>query len=186
MKTLPILETNWKNLLAIGGLIYNFSDFSTHILIYIIISISPCHLLHKEMDSLRLLLDAKSVRPVTHLRFRPLPRTPVRPKPSIKNSIPVILSGVDEKFKNWTTSMGELRQFHPSLKISQIKELPKGDFVIIGDSVQDVIMLQNESKMKAALGKNAKVSLPKVFQTNKRSAKQKSCYKRSSNRYNGF
>ena len=32
--------------------------------------------------------------------------------------------------------MGELRQFHPSLKISQIKELPKGDFVVIGDSAR--------------------------------------------------
>ena len=72
--------------------------------------------------------------------------TPVRPKPSIQNSIPVILNGVDEKFKNWRTLMGELRQFHPSLKISQIKELPKGNFVVIGDSVQDVIILQSESK----------------------------------------
>ena len=42
----------------------------------------------------------------------------VRPKPSIKNLIPVILSGVDEKFKNWRTLMGELRQYHPGLKIS--------------------------------------------------------------------
>ena len=55
--------------------------------------------------------------------------------------------------------MGELRQYHPSLKISRIKELPKGDFVVIGDSVQDLIILQNESKMKAALGKNVKISL---------------------------
>ena len=63
--------------------------------------------------------------------------------------------------------MGELRQFHPSLKISQIKELPKGDFLVISDSVRDVIILRSESKMKAALGKNVKVSLPKAFQTNK-------------------
>ena len=27
--------------------------------------------------------------------------------------------------------MGELRQFHHGLKISQIEELPKGDFLII-------------------------------------------------------
>ena len=78
--------------------------------------------------------------------------TPVRPKPSTKNSIPVILSGVDGKFKNWRTLMSELRQYHPSLKISRIKELPKGDFVIISGSVQDVIILQNESKTKPALG----------------------------------
>ena len=29
--------------------------------------------------------------------------------------------------------------------------------------MQDVIILQNESKMRAALGKNVKVSLPKAF-----------------------
>ena len=60
-----------------------------------------------------------------------------------------------------------MRQFHPSLKISQIKELPKGDFLVIGDSVQDVIVLQSESKMKAAPGKNVKVSLrlPNKVQT---------------------
>ena len=97
--------------------------------------------------------------------------TPVRPKPSIKNSIPVILSGVDGKFKNWRSIMGELRQYHPSLKVSQSKELPKGDYLVIGDSVQDVIILQSETKIKAALGKNVKVSLPKAFQTNKTQTK---------------
>ena len=57
--------------------------------------------------------------------------TPVRPKPNHKNTIPVILSDVNEKFRNWRKVLGELRQFHPSLKISQIKELSKGDFLII-------------------------------------------------------
>ena len=63
--------------------------------------------------------------------------------------------------------MGELRQYHPSLKVSNIKELPKGDFIVIRDSVQDVIILQHETKMKAALGQKVKVSLPKAFQTSK-------------------
>ena len=35
--------------------------------------------------------------------------TPVRPEPNLKNKIPVILSGVDRKFKNWRFLMGELR-----------------------------------------------------------------------------
>ena len=94
-------------------------------------------------------------------------KTPVRPKSSYKNKIPVIISGVDNKLKNWRQIMGELRQYNPNLKVSSIKELPKGDFIVIGDSVQDMIILQNESKMKAALGQKVKVSLPKAFQTSK-------------------
>ena len=64
-----------------------------------------------------------------------------------------------------------MRHYHPSLKISRIKELPKGDFVLIGDTMQDVTILQNENKMKSASGKNVKVSLPQAFQTNKEKPK---------------
>ena len=102
----------------------------------------------------------------------PPPGTSTRPKPAnIKNKIPVILSGIKAEHKNWRKLLGELRQFHPGLKVSQIKELPKGDFLIIGDSIQDVLILQSENKMKAALGQNVKVSLPKAFQTNKQQTK---------------
>ena len=95
------------------------------------------------------------------------PATPVRPKSSrIPNKIPVIVSGFDSQFKSWRNVMGELRQHHPSLKVSQVKELPKGDLLIIGDSMQDMLILQNENKMKAALGKNVRISLPKAYQIN--------------------
>ena len=63
--------------------------------------------------------------------------------------------------------MGELRQYHPGLKVSGIKPLPKGDFVIIGDLMQDVFILPSETKMKATLGQKVKISLPKAFQTSK-------------------
>ena len=43
--------------------------------------------------------------------------------------------------------------------------------------MQDMLILQNETKMKAALGKNVSISLPKAYQINKRS-KQVSCGKR--------
>ena len=33
--------------------------------------------------------------------------------------------------------------------------------------MQDIIILQSETKMKAALVKNVKVSLPKAYQTNR-------------------
>ena len=57
--------------------------------------------------------------------------------------------------------MGELRQHHPSLRISKVKALQKGDLLVVSDSPQDAVILQSESKMKASLGKNVKVSLPK-------------------------
>ena len=60
--------------------------------------------------------------------------------------------------------MGELRQYHPSLKVSEIRELPKGYYLVIGDSMQDIFILQSETKMRTVLGKNVKVSLPKAFQ----------------------
>ena len=78
--------------------------------------------------------------------FEPPPVTPARPKSSYKNTIPVIISGVDKIFQNWRQIMDKMRQYHPSLKVSSIKKLPKGDFIVIGDSVQDMIILQNESK----------------------------------------
>ena len=100
------------------------------------------------------------------------PGTPTRPKPAIiKNKILVVLSGINAEHKNWRKLLSELRQFHPGLKVSQIKELPKGDVLIIGDSMQDVLILQSENKMNAALGQNVKVSLPKAFQTNKQQTK---------------
>ena len=67
--------------------------------------------------------------------------------------------------------MGEHRQHHPSLKISQIKELAKGGLLVVGDSPQDAIILQNESKMKAALGKNVRISLPKTYQISQKQSK---------------
>ena len=50
---------------------------------------------------------------------------PVHPKPYRRNTVPVSISGVNEKFKSWRKLMGEFRQYLPSLKISMIKELPK-------------------------------------------------------------
>ena len=71
-------------------------------------------------------------------------KTPVPPKPpTFVNKIPMILGGIDKKFKTWRSVIGELRQYHPSLKISQVKpyhrlsltELPKDDLLVIGDTL---------------------------------------------------
>ena len=45
-----------------------------------------------------------------------------------KNTISVIISGVDEKFKSWRKITSKLRQYHPCLKMSRIKELPHTRF----------------------------------------------------------
>ena len=95
------------------------------------------------------------------------PETPTRPKTSDRNQIPVILSNIDDKFQTWRQAMGKLRQHHPSLKISKVKALQKGDLLVV-DSPQDAIILQSESKMKAALGKNVRVSFLKAYQITKR------------------
>ena len=97
------------------------------------------------------------------------PETLTRPKTSTyKSQIPVILSNIDEKFQTWRQVMGELRQHHPSLRISKVKALQKGDLLlVVGDSLRDAVILQSEPKMKAALGKNVRVSLPKAYQTTK-------------------
>ena len=97
----------------------------------------------------RSLVSARRVKLPAPQRFQPCrtekkssseqpPETPVRPKPrTFVNKIPVILSGIDKKFKTWRSVMGELRQYHPSLKVSQpqVKELPKGDLLVIGDTL---------------------------------------------------
>ena len=64
--------------------------------------------------------------------------------------------------------MGELRGHHPSLKISKVKALAKGDLLVVGDSPQDALILQTESRMKAALGRNVGSVYPKPTKLHKR------------------
>ena len=53
---------------------------------------------------------------------------------------------------------------HPELRVSRVKDLPNKGFLIIGNTPRDVLTLQSEDKMKACLGKNLKISLPKAYQ----------------------
>ena len=92
--------------------------------------------------------------------------TPACPRPSTyKNSIPIILSDVDNKFNSVVKLMSELRQFHPSLRVSKVQELKNNKFLVIGDTRQDVAILQSDNKMKACLSQNVWASLPKAYQT---------------------
>ena len=56
-------------------------------------------------------------------------------------------------------SWAGLGRHHPSLKVSQVKELPKGDLLIIGDSMQDMLILRGRAGVGAALGEGVGVSL---------------------------
>ena len=67
--------------------------------------------------------------------------------------------------------MSELRQFHPSLRVSKIQELKNNRFLDIGDTPRDVAILQSDNKMKACLGQNVSASLPKAYQTAKTASK---------------
>ena len=61
--------------------------------------------------------------------------------------------------------MSELKQFHPHIKVSKVLEKKNHSFLIIGDTPRDVAILQSETKMKACLGQNVKISLPKAYQS---------------------
>ena len=94
--------------------------------------------------------------------------TPARPKPtSIKNIIPVILGDVDPEFRLKVKLMSEQKQFHPNIKVAKVMEKKNNSFLIIGDTPRDVAILQSENKMKACLGQNVKISLPKAYKTAK-------------------
>ena len=94
-------------------------------------------------------------------------RSPTRPKPSsfdFPNQVPIIFRDADEKFKSVKQVMSELSQYHPELRVSRVKDLPNRGFLVVGNTPRDVVILQSESKMKACLGQNLTISLPKAYQ----------------------
>ena len=98
-------------------LTYNLSDFTIHILYYIFqlimssanqgdgfTEVTRGSKKRKACTSPTLPSQSKPGSPEPPLG------TPVLPKPYKKDTIPVIISGVDDKFKTWKKLMGELRQ----------------------------------------------------------------------------
>ena len=95
------------------------------------------------------------------------PRSPTHNKP-VHNLVPIIISVVDPKFKTTLLVTSELKQYHPSFNCTRVKVFKNGNFLIVCDTPKDSAILQNESKMKAALGPNVKVSLPRAFHSAKK------------------
>ena len=58
--------------------------------------------------------------------------------------------------------MSELRQYHPNLRVLQIKQTKNG-WIFIGDTPKDFAILQSEPKMQQVFGKKVKMSLPKSY-----------------------
>ena len=99
-------------------------------------------------------------------------RSPTRPKPSsfnFPNQVPIIFRDADEKFKSVKQVMSELSQYHPELRVSRVKDLPNRSFLVVGNTPRDIVILQSDNKMKACLGQNLKISLPKAYQNQTKS-----------------
>ena len=99
-------------------------------------------------------------------------RPPTRPKPSsfnFPNQVLIIFRDAEEKFKSVKQVMSELSQYHPELRVSRVKDLPNRSFLVVGNTPRDVVILQSENKMKACLGQNLKISLPKAYQNQTKS-----------------
>ena len=81
---------------------------------------------------------------------------------SYKNRTPLIVKGIDPKYDTQLRIMSELRQYHPSLRIFQLKQSKNG-WIFIGETPKDFAILQSEPKMQQVFEKNVKVSLPKSY-----------------------
>ena len=99
-------------------------------------------------------------------------RSPTCSKPSsfnFPNTVPIILRDAGAKFTSVKQVMSELSQYHPELRVSRVKDLPNQSFLIVGNTPRDVVILQSENKMKACLGKNLKITLPRAYQNQTKS-----------------
>ena len=95
----------------------------------------------------------------------PLPPAsqPATSPSTYKNKTPLIATGIDPKFKTPIQIMSELlRQYHPSLRVLQIKPTKNG-WIFIGDTPKDFNILQSEAKMKRVFGPKVKVTLPRSY-----------------------
>ena len=87
---------------------------------------------------------------------------PTTPPSNYKNKTPLIATGIDPKFNTPIKIMSELRQYHPNLRVLQIKQTKNG-WIFIGDTPKDFTILQSEPKMQQVFGKKAKMSLPRSY-----------------------
>ena len=87
---------------------------------------------------------------------------PTTPQSNYKNKTPLKATGIDPKFNTPIKIMSELRQYHPNLRVLQIKQTKNG-WIFIGDTPKDFAILQSEPKMQQVFGRKVKMSLPKSY-----------------------
>ena len=77
---------------------------------------------------------------------------PTIPPSSYKNRTPLIATGIDPKFNTQIRIMSELRQYHPNLRVFQVKQTQNG-WIFIGNTLKDFAILQSELKMQQVFWK---------------------------------
>ena len=83
---------------------------------------------------------------------------PTTPPSNYKNKTPLI----DPRFNTPIKIMSELRQYHPSFRVLQIKQAKNG-WIFKGDTPKDFAILQSEPKMQQVFRKKVKMSLPNSY-----------------------
>ena len=86
---------------------------------------------------------------------------PTTPPSNYKNKTPLIATGIDPKFNTPIKIMSELRQYHPNIRVLQIKQC--NGWIFIGDTPKDFAILQSEPKMQQVFEKKVKMSLLKSY-----------------------
>ena len=77
------------------------------------------------------------------------PGTSAHPKPSnldYLHTVPLIFRDAHPKFKNVKQVMSELSQYHLELRVSRVKDVPNRGLFVIGNTPQEVLVLQSEKK----------------------------------------
>ena len=105
---------------------------------------------------------ASKKRKASGLPSHPPASQPTTPPSNYKNRTPLIATCIEPKLNTAVTIMSELRQYHSSLRVCQIRQSQKV-WIFIGDTPKDFAILQSETKMKQVFGPKVKVSLPKPY-----------------------
>ena len=77
-----------------------------------------------------------------------------------RNKTQLIATGIGPKFNTPIKIMSELRQYHPNLRVLQIKQTKNG-WICIGDTPKDFAIMQSVPKMQQVFKKKDNMSLRK-------------------------